>query len=130
MSHESQSPISGRGIRIHWADVWRLLAWALPLLGVVVMLYLTTVFATHDQLRQSVAAFESLPPRVEKLEEFKADQKLQQQATTQTVGQIKEDLAGMRATLDALKAESKSNTDRILQRLDNINVRPARTGEP
>lgn len=130
MSHDTTPPISARGIRIHWADVWRLLTWALPLVLMVAMLYLTTVFATHDQLRQSVAPFESLPPRMEKLEEFKSEQKILQQSTTQTVGQIKEDLAGMRATLDALKAESKSNTDRILQRLDNINVRPARTGEP
>lgn len=125
MSHDTQLPINARGIRVHWADVWRILTWVLPLALAAGMLYLTTVFATHDQLRQSVAAFESLPPRVEKLEEFKADQKIQQQATTQTVGQIQQDLAGMRATLDALKAESKSNTDRILQRLDNL--RPART---
>lgn len=116
MSDETQSPFTSRGLRIHWGAIFKVVSWLVPLLLAACMLYLSSVFARHSDLEP----YRSLPGRVEKLEEFKVEQKQAQNETGRAVGAVQQDLAGLKAQIEALKDESTRNTDRILQRLDTM----------
>ena len=116
MSTEPTASASKHGVSVPWAFIIKTVAWAIPVIASLLMMYLSSVFVTQSQIEP----LETLPARVERLEEFKTEQKTQQHATTAAVGVIQQDLAGVKAEIRALKEESTRNTDRILQRLDRM----------
>lgn len=120
MSEPKTSILNKAGLSLTWAVIWRLVTWLVPVIGVIVMLYLSSVFVTHAQMAETVKPYQTLPGRIEKLEDFKLEQKSTQQSTTAAVQAMQTDLAGVKAQLQSLKEESSKNTDRILQRLDSM----------
>ncbi len=115
-----QSIATKSGVSIPWATLIKVLTWALPIIASAVMFYLSSVFVTQAQMNDAVAPMVGIPGRVEKLEEFKKDQRDIQSATNINVNSLQQDMAGIKAELRALQREGEKNTDRILQRLDAI----------
>lgn len=116
MSNETQPPFTQRGVRLSWSAVWQLLVMLSPFILFLIVAYMSTIFARHEDI-QPLA---TLPARVDKLEEFKSEQKLQQNASNAAIGAVQQDLSGLKAQLRALQDESTRNTDRILSRLDRM----------
>ena len=116
MSSESIPSTSKHGVSVPWAIIVKVVAWAIPVIASLLMMYLSSVFVTQGQIEPLT----SLPSRVERLEEFKVEQKVQQAGTTAAIGTIQQDLAGVKAEIRALKEESTRNTDRILERLNRM----------
>lgn len=116
MNDETQPPFTRKGIRLGWTTVGQILLFLSPFVLAGTVAYMSTIFARHEDM----APLQALPSRVERLEEFKVEQKMQQNSTNATMGAMQQDLAGLKAQINGLKEESSKNTDRILQRLDSL----------
>lgn len=117
MSNDDIPPeFSRTGIRLPWALIGKALILASPVVLFLVVAYMSTIFAKTED----IASLQALPARVEKLEEFKVEQKMQQSSTNASIGAMQQDLAALKAQINALKEDSTKNTDRILQRLGEM----------
>lgn len=115
-NEEVPAEFTTQGIRLTWTTAGKVGLALTPLFLFAAVAYMSTIFAkTAD-----IVPLQALPTRVERLEEFRVEQKVQQNVTNASIGAMQQDLAGLKAQINALKEETNRNTERILQRLDTF----------
>lgn len=107
---------SSQGIRLTWTTAGKILLALTPFLLFAAVAYMSTIFARTED----IIPLQALPTRLERLEEFRIEQKAQQNITNASIGAMQQDLAGLKAQITALKEETNRNTERILQRLETF----------
>ncbi len=129
MSDETSAP-SGKQQR-DWVNLYRVIVFIFSLFsvgGFMIMFYSLGSYIRaeassqtqldikpmQDEVYKITAPLVSLPSRVERLEDFRIDQRRLQEQTTNVINLIQQDLAAIKASQD----ESKRNVERILSKLD------------
>lgn len=119
MSSETIPPFTKTRDGLSWPAILKLIGYALPFIIGAGMLYLGKEFATHNEVRAAVAAYEPLPSRVQSLEEFRG-----RQEQTQARSEVKmEAVQTTLATISAQQTNTDKKLDRLLDTVERMNRR-------
>lgn len=120
---DTTPPVGKHGVKISWGQIFKVVAFLTPFLFAAGLAYLSKLYVPRDDFEEAVRPLKPLPARVEVIELKQADSALGAKDTNNSVDVLKQDMAGVKAEIRALREESTRNTDRILNRLDSLNKR-------
>ena len=120
MSHPSEDvSINSRGAQINWATIFKVVTWLVPFMCAAAFVYLSEVFATHQEVKLAFSDYAPLPARVQSLEEFRGRQEKAQERSDAKFEAVQTSIA----TLAAQQTATDKKVDRILDALERMNGR-------
>lgn len=116
-STETQPPFADKhGIRLRWDWVWKAVGILTPLVFTIVMLFLSSRFASNDHVQRVEKTVEGHGTKLDSLTEFRTRTEANQDKLAQALNRIATEQAAQRAIMDEL---GKQNV-RIYNRLDQL----------
>jgi uncharacterized protein YdcH (DUF465 family) len=115
---DTTAPFLAKG-GVSWRHLLTLLGWASPFLIGAAMLYLRQDFATHEEVKDSVAPVVTAPARIQSLEEFR----MRQERVAEKYDSKFEAVQTSIATLAAQQHGTDQKVERVLDVLERIDRR-------